>query len=610
MHGLTSHLPGMPPFSPTLIFDFADPLSSGSGAHRLAFTRPERIIVARTIADVRPAVREIQQATSAGLYAAGMICYEAAPAFDTALRAQAPGPLPLLWFGLFRAPVSLPRVTKQHAAVSGWLPDTDRASYDANIIAIRDAIARGDTYQVNYTLRLNTSVSGDPRAWYEALAAQSHGRFNAYLDIGERQILSLSPELFFAWDGTKLMARPMKGTLSRAALPASESASAAWQASDDAEARALVSSEKNRAENLMIVDLLRNDLSRVAVTGSVEVPNLFSLETYPTVHHMTSTVTATTREGVTLEDIFCALFPCGSITGAPKIKTTEIIASLEDSPRGIYCGAIGYVTPAQRAVFNVPIRTVTMDSESGMAQCGVGGGITWDSTAGEEHAEALTKARFLGVGAGHFDLLETLLLQDGHYAFFDRHLARLRSAAKRFGHLADMPAIRAALAAHAATYPHQLRRVRLLVSPPGEITITCTALQSAPANWLAASRDAEQISIAIATRPVDSHHQFLRYKTTARAHISVAPDAFDILLWNERGEVTEFTRGNVVVSLDGKLLTPPLACGLLPGVLRAELLEQNVIAEAIIRREDLARARTIWFINGVRGWLPAEIIPA
>ena len=600
--------------SPTLIFDFADPLVAGSGIHRLAFTQPERVITAHTIAEVRPALREIQEATHNGFHAAGMICYEAAPAFDAALHAHPSGPLPLLWFGLFRAPTALPRVTKQHAAVSGWMPDTDRAIYDANIIAIREAIARGDTYQVNYTLRLNTSISGDPRPWYEALAAQSHGRFNAYLDIGEQQILSLSPELFFAWDGTQLLVRPMKGTLSRAALPSSESDSFAWQASDEAEAHALVNSEKNRAENLMIVDLLRNDLSRVAVTGSVAVPKLFSLETYPTVHHMTSTVTAATREGVTLEDIFCALFPCGSITGAPKIKTTGIIASIEDSPRGIYCGAIGYVTPDQRAVFNVPIRTITMDTARGIAQCGVGGGITWDSTAGEEHAEALTKSRFLGAGAGHFDLLETLLLQEGHYVFLDRHLARLLEAAKRFGHLADMHTIRAALAAHAATYPHQLRRVRLLVSPHGEITITCTALQAAPANWLVASSDAERVKIAIAARPVDSRHEFLRYKTTARSaydvHIAGSPDAFDILLWNERFEVTEFTRANVVVSLDGKLITPPLCSGLLPGVLRAELLERDVINEALIHREDLARADAIWFVNSVRGWLPVEIINA
>lgn len=600
--------------SPTLIFDFADPLSGGSPTRRLAFTHPERVIVARTLAEVRPALREVQDASRNGLYAAGMICYEAAPAFDPALRAHSPGPLPLLWFGLFRAPAVLPRVTKHHAAVSGWTPDTDRASYDANIVAIREAIARGDTYQVNYTLRLNTSVSGEPRAWYEALAAQSHGRFNAYLDIGEKQILSLSPELFFAWNGRQLLARPMKGTLSRAAPPASESASEVWQASDEAEAHALVNSEKNRAENLMIVDLLRNDLSRVAVTGSVAVPSLFSLETYPTVHHMTSTVTATTREGITLENIFCALFPCGSITGAPKIKTTEIIDALETSPRGIYCGAIGYIAPDRRAVFNVPIRTVTMDSARGTAQCGVGGGITWDSTAGEEHAEALTKARFLGAGGGHFELLETLLLQDGHYAFLDRHLARLLTGAQRFGHLADLPAIRAALAAHAATYPHQLRRVRLLVSHAGEITVTCTALQTAPDDWLAASADAERVNVALALKPVDSQHQFLRYKTTARAaydaHIDNAPEAFDILLWNERDEITEFTRANVVISLDGKLLTPRLACGLLPGVLRSELLEKKIIHDAIIRRDDLKRANGIWFINSVRGWLPAQIVPS
>ena len=603
--------PRMQELSPTLIFDFADPLIAGSGVHRLAFTQPERVIVARTLAEVRPALREIEQATRDGFYAAGMICYEAAPAFDAAMHAHPGGALPLLWFGVFRAPTSLPRVTKQHAAVSGWEPDAERQKYDANILKIREAIARGDTYQVNYTLRLNTSVSGDPRAWYEALAAQSHGRFNAFLDLGEKQILSLSPELFFAWDGKQILTRPMKGTLSRAALPSSEYDSSAWQASDEAEAHALVNSEKNRAENLMIVDLLRNDLSRIAVTGTVEVPKLFSLETYPTVHHMTSTVTADTRPNVTLEDIFCALFPCGSITGAPKIKTTEIIASLEDSPRGIYCGAIGYITPGQRAVFNVPIRTVTMDSASGMAQCGVGGGITWGSTAGEEYAEALTKARFLGAGVGHFELLETLMLQDTQYAFLDRHMSRLQRAAKRFGHHADVPAIRAALAAHAATYARQLRRVRLLVSPHGEITVTSTALQTAPENWFGVSAGAERVKVAIATRPVDSRHQFLRYKTTARAaydvHIADAPEAFDILLWNERGELTEFTRGNVVVSLGGKRLTPAATCGLLPGVLRAELLERHIIEEAIVHRDDLSRADAIWFINSVRGWLPAAL---
>lgn len=604
----------MPSANPTLIFDFADVPAGGTTPPRVAFTRPERVISAYAIEEVRPALREVWAATRQGNYAAGFLCYEAGPAFEAAMRTHAAGALPLLWFGLFREPVDLPPARQGEYQVGDWQPDTPRDTYNEHIAAIRAAIERGDTYQVNYTLRLKTSFAGDPLAWYGDLRGQSHGRFNAYLDIGEQQILSLSPELFFAWDGTTLCAKPMKGTARRAKTQHAEAPHGRWPEEDQALAAELMASEKNRAENLMIVDLLRNDLSRVAVTGSVAVPHLFSLEGYSTVYQLTSTVTAQTLPGATLEDIFAALFPCGSITGAPKIKTMEIIAGLEKSPRGIYCGAIGYITPEGRALFNVPIRTVVVDAATGRAECGVGGGITWDSTAADEYAETLTKARFLSVSvnaqAPSFELLETLLLRHGQYAFRERHLRRMAESAACFSFVFNAAAVAEVLLQHAATHPDAIRRVRVLVNAVGEVRIESAAMESAPADWLAPPRNMAPVPAALAETPVDRRHRFLFHKTTARAvydeQAARHPDAFDVLLWNQEGELTEFTRGNVVLELDGRLLTPLVACGLLAGTLRGELLARGVIGEAVLSRDDLTRATSVWFINGVRGWLPVK----
>ena len=599
------------PTDPFLLFDFAATAGGGAAPERLAFSRPERIITAATLEEVRPALRDVWSATRQGYYAAGFLCYEAGPAFDAAMRTRVPGGLPLLWFGLFRAPVEGAMPLPGGYTVGEWQPDTSREAYDKNIAAIRAAIERGDTYQVNYTLRLNTLFTGDPLAWYADLRGQSHGRFNAYLDIGERQILSLSPELFFAWDGKTLSTKPMKGTARRAKAEHAVAPHGRWPEEDQALAAELMASEKNRAENLMIVDLLRNDLSRVAITGSVAVPHLFSLEGYSTVYQMTSTITAQTRPGATLEDVFSALFPCGSITGAPKIKTMEIIAALERSPRGIYCGAIGYITPAGNAVFNVPIRTIVVDQAQGQAQCGVGGGITWDSTAADEYAETLTKARFLNVQPPPFELLETLLLQNAQYVFLERHLQRMARSASHFGFAFDRRIVVEALSRHTAAHPGGIRRVRLLVSKGGQIRVESMALDAAPTDWFAPARNTKPVNAALAGKPVDRRHRFLFYKTTARAvydeHTALHPEAFDVLLWNQEAELTEFTRGNLVLELDGRLLTPPVPCGLLAGTLRGELLERGVIDEAVLHRTDLARATAVWFINGVRGWVPVKL---
>jgi para-aminobenzoate synthetase/4-amino-4-deoxychorismate lyase len=412
----------------------------------------------------------------------------------------------------------------------------------------------------------------------------------------------------------------MKGTARRTQPPASESAQwRQWHDNDKQLAENLLASTKNRAENLMIVDLLRNDVSRIAKPGTVEVPHLFTLETYPTLYQMTSTVTAETREGITVADIFKALFPCGSITGAPKIKSSEVIAELETTPRDVYCGALGYISPDGSCVFNVAIRTIVIDAQTGKATCGVGGGIVWDSEARDEYAEALAKAAFMKNGSHGFELLETLRLDSvngGEYAWLERHLARLLGSASALGFHADEAKIREALAEHANLHKGETRRVRLLVTQEGRIAVTSETLEGPPPNWSKPSPIAEFQGIAprrvaLAATPVDRHERALHHKTTRRTiydtHRQQHPDAFDVLLWNQQRELTEFTYGSLVLEIDGQWLTPGLKSGLLPGVMRAELLARGEIAERTLTTDDLARAQSVWFVNSVRGWLPVQL---
>lgn len=306
-----------------LIFDFCDPAGA---PRRLRFADPVELIVARDAGEVRPALRAVQRASAAGLYAAGFVSYEAAPAFDPAFVVRAGAGPPPLWFGLFRAPAEEAAPAPAGSfQLDGWRPTIDRAAHARGVGAVREAIGRGETYQVNYTLRLRSAFAGDGLALYERLRRAQAAGYCAYLDTGSYQVLSLSPELFFQWRGDRIVTRPMKGTARRGRWPAEDRELAAW----------LAASEKNRAENLMIVDLLRNDLGRIARVGTVEAPRLFEVERYRTVHQLTSTVTAQVRPATTLEDVFAALFPCGSITGAPKVQTMKLIASLEDAPRGV-----------------------------------------------------------------------------------------------------------------------------------------------------------------------------------------------------------------------------------------------------------------------------------
>jgi para-aminobenzoate synthetase/4-amino-4-deoxychorismate lyase len=568
---------------PTAVLDFR-----GRRGARTFFTNPREIIEASDLSEVRAALREAERAARAGAYAVGFVAYEAAPAFDRALVVREAA-TPLVWFGLFDAPArERPGGGDGGYHISGWEPSETRDAYERNVRDVRAAIARGDTYQANYTFRLRARFRGDAFAFYERLRAAQPTRFGAYVDAGRFKILSASPELFFRRRGSRILTRPMKGTAARGR----------WAEEDDAACRALAQSEKNRAENIMIVDLLRNDLGRVARVGAVRASRLFRVERHPTVFQMTSAVGARLREGATLEEIFAALFPCGSVTGAPKVSTMRLIAGLESSPRGVYCGAVGLVEPGGAATFNVPIRTVVVDSFEGKAEYGTGGGVTWDSTPGGEYREALEKARLLAEDPSDFELLETLRLEGGRYRLLEEHLARLTSSARYFDFRVSEARVREALAAHASAHPGGTpRRARLLVSRGGGVRVESRELSE--------TRGTRRV--ALARTPVDRRERFLYHKTTRRgvyeSRRAERPGAFDVLLQNEEGELTEFTTGNVVLEIDGRRWTPPRDCGLLAGTLCGALLRAGEISERVLTEEDLARASRVWLVNGVRGWV-------
>jgi para-aminobenzoate synthetase/4-amino-4-deoxychorismate lyase len=580
--------------TPDLMFDFAN---RDGTARRLRFSHPLELIEAHTLEEVRPALQAAWKAAQSGWWVAGFVGYEAAPAFDAAMRVHEGSGLPLVWFGVFQKPDDSIRVFEPDwFTVSDWSSETSESMFAERIHTIKDAIERGETYQVNYTIRLRAQFDGDALGFYEQLHAGQRGDFGAYLDLGRHAILSASPELFFDWDGSRIITRPMKGTVRRGLWPGEDAQLEAW----------LAQSEKNRAENLMIVDLLRNDLSRIATSGTVRVREMFKVEGYPTVWQMTSTVEAQTWPDTTLEDVFAALFPCGSITGAPKINTMRLIHQLEGAPRGAYCGSIGLIepnTPGQgvHATFNVAIRTVVIDRESRQAEYGVGGGITWDSTPEGEYAEMLTKAALLTTNLPRFELLETLKLERGEYALLERHLSRLDASAQHFDYHISINTVRNALKAHAQDFSPEPRRVRLLVSASGEVRIESTPLGAIPT----------VPDVVLASRPVSGLDRFLYHKTTHRivydTHRTQYPDAFDVLLWNEAGEITEFTYGNVMLELDGLRVTPPIHCGLLAGTMRAELLERGEITERVVTMNDLERVTRIWFVNSVRSVVPVRL---
>jgi para-aminobenzoate synthetase/4-amino-4-deoxychorismate lyase len=577
------------------------------------FTQPYRITQVNALEGIMPALHEIEGLIKANQwYAAGFLSYEAAPAFDPAHRTQPGTEFPYLWFGLYPAPriVTLPEPALPMETFS-WLPTVDRNTYNAAINQIKSYIADGRTYQVNYTMRLQTDFKVEPWSFFLNFA-RAQNNHAAYIDIGRYVICSASPELLFQLDGDMLTCRPMKGTTHRGRTTLEDQERAQW----------LQDSEKNRAENVMIVDMVRNDLGRLAKIGSVHVPELFTVERYPTLWQMTSTVKAKTDASLT--EIFTTLFPCASITGAPKVSTMRIISELETTPRKIYTGCIGYIAPERKATFNVAIRTAWIDRKSQTAEYGVGGGIVWDSKDTDEYAEALLKARVLTETLPEFSLFETMLWTPEEGFFLrEKHIARLldsadyfdfpilvpsacwwssssgRSGAERKG-VSGLP-ISKEIESYLNDISSQFtsaQRVRLLLDKNGNLTSEAKSFQP--------SEVKHPLKVCLAKEPINSNDTFLFHKTTIRDVYEAArkdfPEYDDVLLYNEHGELTEFTLGNLVVEIDSKFYTPPISCGLLAGTFRAYLLETSQVKERVLRVEELNDCRNVFLVNSVRQW--------
>lgn len=566
-----------------------------SGIWRIFLDPVQRLDVADPAA-VPNLLSEVERAVRVdGLWATIFVAYEAASGLCPYLQTLPPANLlPVASATLYRSSVDAKSLEEalsilcrdaapRPCAIGPFRTSSSRDAYLQDVGKIKELLASGECYQVNHTIRLRAPFWGDPLSWFAQKDAAGHGRYAAYLEGDGYALASLSPELFFRRVGRRVTMRPMKGTLPR--VPGREIEDAAR----------LRSSEKDRAENLMIVDMVRNDLGRVADHGSVEVSSLFAVETYPTVLQMTSEVSALTNAGIA--ELMTALFPCASITGAPKRRSMQAIFSLEKEPRGAYTGAIGYLGPNGDALFNVAIRTASFDLARRVAEYGTGGGIVWGSDAESEWEECMAKAAM--VKEDGFYAFESLLLEDGAYFLLERHLARLAAACGFFGIGLDLGKARGLLDAVARECGQGSHKVRLVVPAGGTMTVERVPISAV--NPVCA--------LSLSPVPIDSENPFLRHKTSAAARPvqSSGGLASDIIFVNERGELTESTRANLVLTIDGARCTPPESAGILPGTFRAELLVSGEIVERTLYPADLPRAESIHLINSVRRWIDCTL---
>jgi para-aminobenzoate synthetase/4-amino-4-deoxychorismate lyase len=572
------------------------------------FANPVEALTVESLDEVPVLFHRIEECLEQGLYVAGFMSYECGYHFEPRAAARPPerSKLPLAWFGVYRQPFIFdhatgtfspelpaewrefvsPAVSTENFRVSGRRLQIDRDEYCAKIEAIRDFIAAGDTYQVNFTTKALFDYTGSPASLYSALRNQQRVGFAAYIHRRDQDILSFSPELFFRVEHGRIVTRPMKGTAPRGRTVAEDARIRNWLRDDP----------KNRSENVMIVDLLRNDIGRIAEIGSVRVDEIFSVEKYETLFQMTSTVSGTMHAGTKFYDIFRAIFPSGSVTGAPKCRTMQIIQEIEQEPRGVYTGAIGYVAPNRDAVFSVPIRTIVL--EEGMGEMGVGSGIVYDSIPLQEYDECLLKMQFFTRSEPYFQLIESLRW-DGKYHFLLQHLERLESSAEYFDFPFSQPEVAARLEENqSGLQPGEAYKVRLLLDSAGAVVIENVRLDLEPPAG----------TVTLSSVRMSSQDRFLYHKTTLRAvyerqHAEARRQGYeDVLFMNEKGELTEAANNNIFVEIGGKLFTPPVECGLLPGIYRQHVLETEPRAsERILAVDDLKAADAIYLCNSVRG---------
>jgi para-aminobenzoate synthetase/4-amino-4-deoxychorismate lyase len=553
-----------------------------------------------TLAEVRPLLRAAEQHAMHGAWVAVMVSYEAGPAFDPAQEVHEPTPgLPLAWFCAFHAANHTGLAERSDAPVTvtelqrrgGW------QWYGESVDAIREIIASGSAYQINLTDRIDGVLHGDPADLYARMAAAQRGRFNALIHTDRHVLVSASPELFFEVRGNTVTSRPMKGTVKRAARPDDDAAAA----------RQLADSLKDRAENVMITDLLRNDIGRVARIGSVQVPSLLRQERYETVWQLTSTVTGEIDDDLRLVDLFDALFPCGSITGAPKVSAMHHITELEPWARGVYCGAIGVIRPLQFgelrpwSTFNVAIRTAVIDTATGALVYGAGGGITADSQPDDENREMEAKSVVLTTDRPEFRLLETMRSDHGEVQHLDAHLQRVAASADHFDFDLDVAHARELLTRLAADTAEP-QRVRLLVARDGTLDTTIDPIGDAPTT----------VTVRLAAEPVDSHGVFMVHKTTLRATYdafnAANPDVDDVLLHNHEGEVVESCRANVLYRIGDRWFTPPLRSGGLAGIGRRMLLDGGEVTERVLLVAELGTVDQLQLVSALRGRRDATVL--
>ena len=574
-------------------------LRDSSAGGWLCFVQPVDVLYTRRPSQVLATLEEIERRVEhERLFAAGFLTYEAAQGFDPSFRTHRAGTLPLICFGLFREARRMDALPKTAPRpVPAWRMTESRHEYFRKIQLIQDRIREGHTYQINYTTRQVASGVSDPFSLFAGMSAGAP--YAACVNGSDYAILCASPELFFRLDRGLVRCQPMKGTARRGMTLAQDEELGTW----------LHNSEKNRAENVMIADMVRNDLGRIARPGSVGVSELYAVSRYPTVWQMTSTVEARTDAPVSA--VMRALFPSASVTGAPKVSSMRLIQALESFPREVYTGTIGFLAPGRRARFNVAIRTAVVDRRTGSAFYGVGSGIVADSEPGDEYSECLTKSKILKSPAiaTDFALLETMLWTRGQGIFLlDRHLNRMADSARYFGFGFDRGAAAQALDSLARTFDGHRYRIRLLQYRNGPPMLEHEAM------YAGGGEDPSHSAcpvIALAPRPVDPDNPFLYHKTTRREvyerALSSVSGCDDVLLWNKDGFVTETSIANVVATIDGQRVTPPVACGLLGGTYRQWLLDRGEIRERVIHIDDLSRVDEFTLINSVRGEIPAQL---